>query len=105
MESYLDGKVCVIYLPTEIIQQANQAEIEDLTNYSIAIKGVEVGLFIREPEPDFVKVSFRSKGRVDVNKIARLFNGGGHVHAAGCRVTGKPEEIKNKIIAEIKAQL
>jgi phosphoesterase RecJ-like protein len=105
MESYLDGKVCVIYLPTEIIQHANQADIEDLTNYSIAIKGVEVGLFIREPEPNFVKVSFRSKGRVDVNKIARIFDGGGHIHAAGCRVSGKPEEIKNKIIAEIKTQL
>jgi phosphoesterase RecJ-like protein len=105
MESHLEGKVCVIYLPAEIMQKASQLDIEDLTNYSIAIKGVEVGLFIRQPKPNFVKVSFRSKGRVDVNKIARVFGGGGHVHAAGCRLSGRPEEIKNKIIAEIKAQL
>jgi phosphoesterase RecJ-like protein len=79
--------------------------MEDLTNYSIAIKGVEVGLFIRQPEPGLIKVSFRSKGRVDVNKVARSFGGGGHIHAAGCRVAGNPEEIKDKIIGEIKAQL
>lgn len=105
IESHLDGKVCVIYLPTEILRQADQVDMEDLTNYSIAIKGVEVGLFIRQPEPGLIKVSFRSRGRVDVNKVARSFGGGGHIHAAGCRVSGDPEEIKDKIIGEIKAQL
>lgn len=105
IESHLDGKVCVIYLPMEILRQANQVDMEDLTNYSIAIKGVEVGLFIRQPEPGLIKVSFRSRGRVDVNKVARSFGGGGHIHAAGCRVSGDPEEIKDKIIGEIKAQL
>ncbi len=105
MESYLDGRVCVICLPLSIMEQAQQVDIDELSNYSIAVKGAEVGLFIRQPEPGFVKVSFRSKGRVDVNKIARLFGGGGHIHAAGCRVTGNPEEIKHRIIAEIRAQL
>lgn len=105
LESHLGGKVSVIYLPLEIMEKAGQVDIEDLTNFSISIKGVEVGLFIRQPEPGFIKVSFRSRGRVDVNKIARQFGGGGHIHAAGCRVSGDPRDIKNKIIAEIEKQL
>ncbi|RMH83808.1 MAG: hypothetical protein D6681_16730 [Calditrichaeota bacterium] len=105
MEAYLEGKVCVIYLPLEVMQNARHLDLEELANYSLAVKGVEVGLFIREAEPNFVKVSFRSKGNVDVNRVARVFGGGGHVHAAGCRASGDPLELKERIIAEIARQL
>ena len=105
METYLDGKVCVISLPYEIMKKAVDLDIEELTNYSLAVKDVEVGLFIRQVEPNFVKVSFRSKGRVDVNKVARMFGGGGHIHAAGCRTNSDPEVLKQKIIREIQNQL
>ncbi len=105
MKSPLNGKVCLIYLPLDIMQLADQLDIEELANYSLAVEGVEVGLFIRQPEPDFIKVSFRSKGLVDVNKVARFFGGGGHIHAAGCRVRGKSEEIIQQIIEKIDDQL
>lgn len=105
MKSPLNGKVCLIYLPLDIMQRAEKLDIEELANYSLAVEDVEVGLFIRQPEPDFIKVSFRSKGLVDVNKVARSFGGGGHVHAAGCRVRGNPEELMQQIINKINDQL
>ncbi|RMF60043.1 MAG: bifunctional oligoribonuclease/PAP phosphatase NrnA [Calditrichaeota bacterium] len=105
IETFLNGKVCVIFLPYSVMQKAGQLDIEELTNYSLAVKGVEVGLFIRQVEPDFIKVSFRSKGKVDVNKVAKVFGGGGHVHAAGCRTNGDPLELRDKIIQEIEKQL
>ncbi len=105
IESHLDGKVCVIYLPEEIMREARNLDVEELSNYSLAVKGVEVGLFVRQMETNFVKVSFRSKGKVDVNSVARKFGGGGHIHAAGCRYNGDPESLKTQIIAEIQKQL
>lgn len=37
-----------------------------------------------ESEAGLVKISFRSKGRIDVNRYARKhFEGGGHLNAAG----------------------
>ena len=47
-------------------------------------------------------MSLRSKGAVNVNTIAKKFGGGGHDHAAGARYKGKYEELKNKMITEIK---
>ena len=45
-----------------------------------------MAVFLSE-ELNFTKFSFRSKGQVDVNKIARAyFNGGGHKNAAGGRL-------------------
>lgn len=107
MESYLDGRVNLIYLPREILAQAGQADLDELANYSSAVRGGEVGLFMREIDHEYLKISFRSRGRVDVNKIARQFGGGGHVHAAGCRcrLQEKPDGIKLRIIAEIAKQL
>ena len=106
LESYLDGAVNVIYLDYESMSKNHQGEIEELANYSVAIRGGEVGLFIREAKPGFHKVSFRSKGKVDVNQVAKkTFNGGGHARAAGCKVEASKEEILKKILTEIEKRL
>ena len=105
LENYLDGAVNVIYLASEDMQNNNQNEIEELANYSVAIRGGKVGLFIREIEKNFHKISFRSHSNVDVNIVAKAFNGGGHARAAGCRIDGSKEEIISKIIAEIQKQM
>ncbi len=105
MTSYLDGRVAVIHLPLEIMEQNNHAEIEELSNYSVAIHNVEVGLFVREVKPQYYKISFRSKGRVDVNATARVFGGGGHKHAAGCRISGEFSRIIDDIVREIDSRL
>jgi phosphoesterase RecJ-like protein len=105
MESHLDGDVNVIYLSYREMNNGHQGEIEELANYSVAIRGGQVGLFIREIQPGFHKVSFRSKGKVDVNQVAKKFSGGGHTRAAGCRIEGKKDTIIKEILTEIKKQL
>jgi phosphoesterase RecJ-like protein len=105
MEAYLDGKLCIIFLPLSVMKNNNHSEIEELANYSVAIKGSEVGLFIRETKPNFFKVSFRSRGLVNVNKVAKTLGGGGHEHAAGCKFEGNFAELKQKLISEVGKQL
>jgi phosphoesterase RecJ-like protein len=44
---------------------------------------IEVSVLFKQ-DYDKIRISFRSKNNVDVNKIARqYFNGGGHINAAG----------------------
>ena len=105
MEAHLSGKLCIIFLPLSVMLNNNHSEIEELANYSVAIKGSEVGLFIRETKPNFFKVSFRSRGLVNVNKVAKTFGGGGHEHAAGCKFEGDFGKLKNKLISEVGKQL
>jgi phosphoesterase RecJ-like protein len=62
-------------------------------------------MFIREIRPRFHKISLRAKANVDVNKIAKKFNGGGHTRAAGCRIDGTKREVIEKVLKEIKKQL
>lgn len=56
---------------------------EGLVNYPFKIEGVKMCAYFSE-EPDKIKISFRSRGDVDVNTFARsFFEGGGHRNAAG----------------------
>ncbi len=104
MESYLDGRVNVIYLDLKAMSQNHQGEIEELANYSIGIRRGKVGVFIREIKPRLHKISLRSKEDVDVNRIAKAFDGGGHTRASGCRIEGTKKEVIKKVIVEIEKQ-
>jgi phosphoesterase RecJ-like protein len=105
MESHINGAVNIIYLDYESMQNNHRGEIDELANYSVAIRGGQVGLFIREAEPGLHKISLRSKGKVDVNQVAKVFDGGGHARAAGCRIRGSKEEVVKQLLNEIEKRL
>lgn len=66
-------------------------------NYARSIRGVEVATQIRECADDAWRISFRSRGKVDVSALAAKFGGGGHYNAAGCTITGSSDEIVAKL--------
>jgi len=93
-------KVAWITVFRRTIEEVNARDdhTEGIINYPRSIKGVEVAIFFRELEPDVFKVGFRSKGKVDVNRLASQFGGGGHVKASGCILKGKFENISRKVV-------
>ena len=61
---------------------------EGFVNLPLAISSVQVSAFFSEnADGKYIRVSLRSKGRINVNKFAvRFFNGGGHRNASGGRL-------------------
>jgi len=70
-----------------------------------AVGAVEVVLYLREVEPGVCKLSARSKGEFDVNRLARRFGGGGHRKASGATVRGPLALIRQQVAAEAVHQL
>ncbi len=68
-------------------------------------EGVEVSIFMYETGAQEFKVSMRSQDRVDVSEIAAFFGGGGHVHAAGCTMSGSIHDVINNLSLHIEKQL
>jgi phosphoesterase RecJ-like protein len=58
--------------------------LEDFVNFPRAIEGVEVAALLRRREDGSIRVSLRSRGRIDVASVALRFGGGGHRAASGC---------------------
>ncbi|WP_418964758.1 DHH family phosphoesterase [Cetobacterium sp.] len=96
-----EKKLMYFYLSYESLKSLNAIKddtegiVEELVNYS----GSEVSLFLRQEENGKIKGSLRSKHSIDVNRIAGIFGGGGHIKAAGFTTELPVEEII-KIVVE-----
>jgi phosphoesterase RecJ-like protein len=66
---------------------------------------VEVACQLRQTDADEFRVSFRSRGRVDVSALAQRFGGGGHHNAAGCKIQAPPESIIEELTTTVDAML
>ena len=80
------------------------AATDEFINFPRSIEGVEVAIFFKE-DASFegrVNISFRSKGKYDVNLLASRFGGGGHPKASGCVIDCALEEAKEKVLAEAR---
>jgi bifunctional oligoribonuclease and PAP phosphatase NrnA len=86
---------------------AKPEDSEGMIDHIRSIRSVLVAVLFEEiPAKGEIRMSFRSKDkRVDVNKIAQQFNGGGHPAAAGARIKGTREEIQARVLEAIRTQL
>ena len=104
-----NGKVTFTYITNKDLEEVN-AEIGDhegLVEIGRDIEGVEVSVFIRQKEndKDTYKISMRSNEYVNVSDVCIMFGGGGHEKAAGAAIQGDIEQVKQKIINELKKVL
>jgi len=85
MKIYPEFKAALITLSLKELKEFNfqNGDAEGLVNMPLSIDGVLFSVFMRE-DPDKIKISLRSQGTFPANKVsADLFNGGGHLNAAG----------------------
>lgn len=80
---------------------------ENLLSFARSIKNVEVAVLFKENlgRKNEIRVNLRSQGKVDVNKIASFFGGGGHKTASGATVIGKIDSVRRKVLSKIKKYL
>jgi phosphoesterase RecJ-like protein len=80
---------------------AKSEDTEGIIEEVSSIQGVEVGSLFEFSQDGGLRVSLRSKGRVDVNAIASCFGGGGHKAAAGIRFAKEAEKNRDLVLAAI----
>ncbi|MBS1517500.1 MAG: bifunctional oligoribonuclease/PAP phosphatase NrnA [Bacteroidetes bacterium] len=79
--------------------------VEGFTSLIMDIQGIKIGIVLVEL-PDNIKVSFRSKGDIDVSILAKEYGGGGHKNAAGANVRNATiEGLKSELLGKIKNYL
>lgn len=80
-------------------------DLDGIVEHPRSIAGTRLALFFRDLGHGKVKVSFRSTGDVDVNRLARRFGGGGHARASGALVTGSLDEVRERVVAAAREWL
>lgn len=93
------GAVAYITVTGEMFRETatGEPDVERFAPYPLRLKGVRIGLMFTEL-PGMIKISFRSKGDIPINKLAQEFGGNGHKNAAGARIPGGDLQ---KVIKEV----
>lgn len=108
MEILEDGKVTFTYMNKKDEEEvgAEPGDHEGLVEIGRDIEGVEVSIFIRQKEnEEAYKISMRSGNKVNVSDICFLFGGGGHPRAAGALIQGNVDQVKEKLMKEVRKAL
>jgi bifunctional oligoribonuclease and PAP phosphatase NrnA len=107
LELHHEGRVATALLTPDMYERAGASagDSEGLIDVPRSIAGVDAVALIRQREDGSHKVSLRSRGEVDIEKIARHHGGGGHRNAAGFAMEGDGEEIRRQIAEELAAAL
>lgn len=106
LEFLENGKVAYTYITMEDEEQvgAENGDHEGIVENGRDVEGVEVSIFIRQTEQG-CKVSMRSNEYVNVADVCLMFGGGGHQKAAGVLMQGTVEQVKERLLYQVKSQL
>lgn len=107
LEVHENGRVATARLTQEMFERvgASPGDSEGLIDFPRSVAGVEAVALIRQREDGTHKVSLRSRGEVDVEKIARHHGGGGHRNAAGFVLEGDGEAVRQQVVTALAAAL
>jgi phosphoesterase RecJ-like protein len=94
LEIFGDGQVCTLFLP----EDSEVQDSDSLVDLGLSIRGVEVALLFCELGDGRVRVSLRSKTRINVSELAERLGGGGHFKAAGVRMRGTLESARERLL-------
>ncbi len=81
--------------------RASDEDSDGFVNYPMSCGDVEATAFLKETAPGIYRTSLRSKGDVNVARIAEQFGGGGHRNAAGCTLYGDWDEAERGIVLDL----
>lgn len=84
---------------------ALEEHTEGIVNEILSIRTVQAAFVLRQGKFGKVKGSLRSKGDIDVAKVAQLIGGGGHANAAGVTIEGTLEEAEQIVARAMREAL
>jgi phosphoesterase RecJ-like protein len=98
------GKIAWIRVTLDDMEraEANEEDADGIVNYALSVGEVETVAFFKEVAPDIYRVSLRSKGKINVARVAERFGGGGHKNASGCTVTGPFDEARAEVVERLR---
>jgi phosphoesterase RecJ-like protein len=97
-----NGEIVWFEIREEMLEnfKVRGSELEGIIDFARSVKSAKISLLFHELDNNIVKVGFRSKDKnIDVNKLANYFGGGGHIMASGCKIEGKFDEVKDKVLS------
>lgn len=101
------GKIGYMFITSDMYTKAcaTEEDSEEIVEYARNVEGVEVGILFKQHSKGNIKISFRSRSKIDVRKIVSKFGGGGHHNAAACTINGELSSVLKKVVRAVAVEL
>ena len=97
--------ICDHHERRSVSKRGNSQDSEDLVDFTVSLKGVELGLLFIEQLRGGAKVSIRTRSGVDCAALAAQFGGGGHKEAAGATINAPMTECVERVLEAVRKTL
>lgn len=104
---HFHSKVATVKVTQDMLRKTNtkNEDTEGIISFVREIASVEIAIILRELQENKTKISMRSKKYMDVSEICSVFNGGGHIRAAGCSIEQTITSAEKLILDEIEKRI
>lgn len=105
MEVRASGRLILLRVSADLLAHHNGGaeDLAEVINQALKMQTSRMAVLFRELGPQETKVSLRSKGNLDVNRLARSHGGGGHFNASGIVFPRPMEEVIQRLLPELEA--
>lgn len=73
-----------------------------IIRYLLSVPSVRIAVLIVEMQDGRTKASFRSRGGIYVNQLAKKYGGGGHMNAAGCLFQFSSDKAQKVLLDDLR---
>lgn len=100
-------RIAVLHLDPATAAEAGATDddTEGFINIPLSVPHIQAVVFFKKMDGDEYRVSLRSKGNIDVSRVAKELGGGGHRNAAGCAVPGPIEHARPLVLRRVAEAL
>lgn len=94
LELFEDGRISTMFARLDHVVE----DPDNVVELALSIRGVMAAALLMETTEGKIRVSLRSRQHVNVAAIAESFGGGGHEKAAGFRMLGTLESVRDRLL-------
>jgi phosphoesterase RecJ-like protein len=102
-----DDRIAIVRLDPGMVETsgATMDDTDGLINVPLSVRQIQAVVFFKPGDAGQFRVSLRSKGTIDVGRVARAFGGGGHRNAAGCTIAGTLDDVRSRVLARLRPEI
>jgi bifunctional oligoribonuclease and PAP phosphatase NrnA len=102
-----DGAIAYLFVTQAMLRETGVglSDTERLLEYLLGLPTTKIAVMFIEMPDGTTKISFRSRGNLAVNKIAKIYGGGGHQNAAGCTAPFPLQQTISRVLPQCAQML
>lgn len=99
-----NGNISWLFISQDMLKATGSKlfDTDLIIRYLLSVPSVRIAVLMVEMQDGRTKASFRSRGNIYVNQLAKKYGGGGHMNAAGCLFPFSSDKAQKVLLEDLR---